>query len=224
MILVIIRTLILYTTVVIVLRIMGKRQIGQLQPYELVVIIMISELAAIPMQNTGVPILNGLVPIFVLFAAEVTLSYIALKSEKARGVICGKPSILIANARINEEEMRRLRFNINELLEELRLKDVTDISDVEYAILETGGQLSVILKSQKRPVEPADLGIATPYEGLSTTVVIDGVVIPENLKKVFLSIDWLKAELSKDGVRRLSDVFFASVNPQGELFYQLKQS
>jgi len=203
---------------------MGKRQIGQLQPYELVVIIMISELAAIPMQNTGVPILNGLVPIFVLFAAEVTLSYIALKSEKARGVICGKPSILIANARINEEEMRRLRFNINELLEELRLKDVTDISDVEYAILETGGQLSVILKSQKRPVEPADLGIATPYEGLSTTVVIDGVVIPENLKKVFLSIDWLKAELSKDGVRRLSDVFFASVNPQGELFYQLKQS
>ena len=224
MILVIIRTLILYTTVVIVLRIMGKRQLGQLQPYELVVIIMISELAAIPMQNTGVPILNGLVPIFVLFAAEVTLSYIALKSEKARGVICGKPSILIANARINEEEMRRLRFNINELLEELRLKDVTDISDVEYAILETGGQLSVILKSQKRPVEPADLGIATPYEGLSTTVVIDGVVIPENLKKVFLSIDWLKAELSKDGVRRLSDVFFASVNPQGELFYQLKQS
>jgi len=222
--LVIIRTLILYTTVVVFLRIMGKRQIGQLQPYELVVIIMISELAAIPMQNTGIPIINGLVPIFILFAAEVILSYTALKSERARGVICGKPSILIANSRIDEEEMRRLRYNINDLLEQLRLKDVTNISDVEYAILETGGQLSVILKSQKRPVEPADLGIATGYEGLSTTLVVDGHVIHENLKQVFLNLDWLKAELDKDGVTRFSDVFFASVNPQGELFYQLKQS
>lgn len=222
--LVIIRTLILYSAVVICLRIMGKRQIGQLQPYELVVIIMLSELAAIPMQNTGIPIINGLVPIFVLFTAEVTLSYIALKSERARGIICGKPSILIANSRINEEEMRRLRYNINDLLEQLRLKDVTSISDVEYAILETGGQLSVILKSQKRPLEPADLGIATGYEGLSTTVVIDGQVIHENLKKVFLNLDWLKAELGKDGINKFSDVFFASVNPQGELFYQLKQS
>jgi len=221
--LVIIRTLILYAAVVIFLRIMGKRQIGQLQPYELVVIIMISELAAIPMQNTGIPIINGLVPIFILFAAEVVLSFTALKSERARGVICGKPSILIANSRINEEEMRRLRYNINDLLEQLRLKDVTNISDVEYAILETGGQLSVILKSQKRPVEPADLGIATGYEGLSTTVVVDGHVIHENLRKVFLNLDWLKAELNKDGVRKFSDVFFASVNPQGELFYQLKQ-
>lgn len=222
--LVIIRTLILYAAVVIFLRIMGKRQIGQLQPYELVVIIMISELAAIPMQNTGIPIINGLVPIFVLFTAEVALSYTALKSERARGVICGKPSILIANSRINEEEMRRLRYNINDLLEQLRLKDVTNISDVEYAILETGGQLSVVLKSQKRPVEPADLGIATGYEGLSTTVVVDGHVIHENLKKVFLNLDWLKAELGKDGINKFSDVFFASVNPQGELFYQLKQS
>lgn len=221
--LVIIRTLILYTAVVVFLRIMGKRQIGQLQPYELVVIIMISELAAIPMQNTGIPIINGLVPIFILFAAEVVLSFTALKSERARGVICGKPSILIANSRINEEEMRRLRYNINDLLEQLRLKDVTNISDVEYAILETGGQLSVIFKSQKRPVEPADLGIATGYEGLSTTVVVDGHVIHENLQKVFLNLDWLKAELNKDGVGSFSDVFFASVNPQGELFYQLKQ-
>ncbi len=224
MILVIIRTLILFTTTVIFLRIMGKRQIGQLQPYELVVIIMISELAAIPMQNTGIPIINGVIPIFVLFSAEVTLSYIALKSERARGVICGKPSILIANARINEQEMKRLRYNINDLLEQLRLKDVTNISDVEYAILETGGQLSVILKSQKRPVQPGDLGIATAYEGLSTTLVMDGHVIHENIKKVFLTLEWLQSELKKSGVTNFADVFFASVNPQGELFYQLKQS
>lgn len=224
MVLVIIRTIILFTTTVIFLRIMGKRQIGQLQPYELVVIIMISELAAIPMQNTGIPIINGIIPIFVLFTAEVTLSYIALKSERARGVICGKPSILIANSRINEEEMRRLRYNINDLLEQLRLKNVNNVGDVEYAILETSGQLSVILKSQKRPVEPVDLGIATPYEGLCTTVVIDGHVIHENLNKSFLNLDWLQAELNKNGVPDYTGVFFASVSPQGELFYQLKQS
>jgi uncharacterized membrane protein YcaP (DUF421 family) len=149
MILVIIRTLILYTATVVFLRIMGKRQIGQLQPYELVVIIMISELAAVPMQNTGVPLINGLVPIFVLFASEVTLSFISLKSERARGIICGKPSILIQNSRIMEEEMRKIRYNINDLLEQLRAKDVTNIADVEYAILETSGQLSVVLKSDK---------------------------------------------------------------------------
>ena len=173
MLIVIIRTLILYAVTVLLLRVMGKRQIGQLQPYELVVIIMISELAAIPMQNTGIPLLSGLVPIFILVAAQVTLSYISLKSERARGVICGTPSIVIENSRIVEDELRRLRLNLNDLLEQLRLKNVADISDVEYAILETGGQLSVILKSEKRPVEPQDLKISPQYEGLPITLIID---------------------------------------------------
>ncbi|MEN6327492.1 MAG: DUF421 domain-containing protein, partial [Syntrophomonas sp.] len=164
--LVIIRTLILYTATVVLLRIMGKRQIGQLQPYELVVIIMISELAAIPMQNTGIPIINGLIPIFILVAAEITLSHLSLKSERARGIICGKPSVLIENSKIMENELKRLRYNINDLLEQLRLKNVPDIADVEFAILETSGHLSVILKSQKRPVVPQDLNISPEYEGL----------------------------------------------------------
>lgn len=223
MILVIIRTLILYTTVVVFLRIMGKRQIGQLQPYELVVIIMISELAAIPMQNTGIPILNGLIPIFILFASEVTLSFIALKSERARGVICGKPSILIEKSQIMEQELRNLRYNINDLLEQLRLKDVTNIADVEYAILETSGQLSVILKSDKRPVQPKDLNISPPTEGLPSTLIMDGHVIHANLSKANKDISWLETELSKSGVKRFADVLFASLDSQGQLYYQLKQ-
>ncbi len=223
MILVIIRTLILYTTVVVLLRIMGKRQIGQLQPYELVVIIMISELAAIPMENTGIPIVNGLIPIFILFASEVTLSYIALKSERARGVICGKPSILIEKSQIMEDELRSLRYNINDLLEQLRLKDVTNITDVEYAILETSGQLSVILKSDKRPVQPKDLNISPPAEGLPSTLIMDGHVIHTNLTKVNKDISWLETELSKSGVKRFTDVLFASLDSQGQLYYQLKK-
>ncbi|MDD4562910.1 MAG: DUF421 domain-containing protein [Syntrophomonadaceae bacterium] len=224
MLLVIIRTLILYATTVLLLRVMGKRQIGQLQPYELVVIIMISELAAIPMQNTGIPLLSGLIPIFILVAAQVTLSYISLKSERARGVICGTPSIVIENSRIVEDELRRLRLNLNDLLEQLRLKNVADISDVEYAILETGGQLSVILKSEKRPVEPQDLNISPEYEGLPTTLIIDGHVIKENLNKVDLDMNWLQSELGKSGVKNVKDVFFASLDAHKQLYYQLKSS
>ncbi|MFA7148620.1 MAG: DUF421 domain-containing protein [Syntrophomonadaceae bacterium] len=224
MLIVIIRTLILYATTVLLLRVMGKRQIGQLQPYELVVIIMISELAAIPMQNTGIPLLSGLIPIFILVAAQVTLSYISLKSERARGVICGTPSIVIENSRIVEDELRRLRLNLNDLLEQLRLKNVADISDVEYAILETGGQLSVILKSEKRPVEPQDLNISPEYEGLPTTLIIDGHVIKENLNKVDLDMNWLQSELGKSGVKNVKDVFFASLDAHKQLYYQLKSS
>ncbi|MBP1761347.1 MAG: hypothetical protein H6Q64_889 [Firmicutes bacterium] len=224
MVLVIIRTLILFAATVIFLRIMGKRQIGQLQPYELVVIIMISELAAIPMQNTGVPLLNGLLPIFVLFTSEVTLSFIAMKSERARGVICGKPSILIENARIMESELRRLRYNINDLLEQLREKDVTDISSVEYAILETGGQLSVILKSDQRPLKPKDMSILPPQEGLPISLIIDGYIIEQNLKLKNLSLDWLKNELGMHGIKDYHQVLFACLDSEGKFFYQIRES
>ncbi|NLK51363.1 MAG: DUF421 domain-containing protein [Syntrophomonadaceae bacterium] len=224
MILVIIRTLILFTVTFIFLRIMGKRQIGQLQPYELVIIIMISELAAIPMENTSIPLLGGLIPIFVLFVVQVTLAYISLKSEKIRGIICGKPSILVENSKINEEELSRLRYNLSDLLEQLRSKNAPNIADVEYAVLETGGQLSVIFKSQKRPVTPEDLSITTKYEGLPTTIIIDGHVNEDNLKKINLSLAWLQGELSKFGINNVKDVFFASLDTEGKLFYQLKTS
>ena len=224
MILVIIRTLILFGTTVIFLRIMGKRQIGQLQPYELVVIIMISELAAIPMQNTGIPILNGLIPIFVLFTCEVTLSFIALKSERARGVICGKPSILIEKSRIMELEMKRLRYNINDLLEQLRQKNVTDIGNVEFAILETSGQLSVILKSDKRPLQPQDMSILPSYEGLPITLIIDGHIIHRNLQQQHLSLDWLMNELSLHGVKDYRKILFACLDSGEKFFYQIKES
>jgi uncharacterized membrane protein YcaP (DUF421 family) len=201
---------------------MGKRQIGQLQPYELVVIIMISELAAIPMQNTGIPIISGIIPIIILVAAEITLSYISLKSEKTRGLINGKPSVLIENSKILDNELKRLRYNINDLLEQLRQKGVADIADVEFAILETSGQLSVILKSQKRPVQPQDLNISPEPEVLPITLVIDGQVIQENLAKANIDINWLHTELLKSGISSLKQMLFATLNSHGKLYYQVK--
>lgn len=224
MILVIIRTLILYAATVLLLRIMGKRQVGQLQPYELVVIIMISELAAIPMQNTGIPIFNGIVPIIILVAAEIILSYASLKSERARELISSKPSILIENSKILESELKRVRYNINDLLEQLRLKNVPDINDVEFAILETSGQLSVILKSDKRPVQPQDLGIAPPPPKIPITLVIDGQIAEENLPKAGIDKEWLNKQFRDSGIQSVRQVLFAAIDSNGQFFYQLKDS
>ncbi|MDI3477980.1 MAG: hypothetical protein PWQ59_1505, partial [Thermoanaerobacterium sp.] len=146
------RTLILYFLVVVVMRIMGKQQIGQLQPYELVVAIMIADLVAVPMQNKGIPLLTGIIPIFTLLISQLFLSYISMKSLRGREMICGKPTVLIDKGKILTKELQKERYNINDLLEELRVMGYPNIADVEYAILETNGCLSVIPKVDKRPV------------------------------------------------------------------------
>lgn len=222
MLLLIIRTTILYLAVVLVMKMMGKRQVGQLQPFELVVVITISAMAAIAMENVGVPLINSIIPIVTIMVLQVALSLINLKSEKARGIICGKPSIVVENGKIVEEELRKLRINVNDLLEQLRAKNYFNIADVEYAIMETNGQLSVLTKSQKRAVQPEDLQIQTKYEGLPTTLIIDGEVNYDNLKKVNLDKSWLETELSKLGINDIKEVFFASLDTLGNLFYQLK--
>jgi len=217
-----IRTLILFSVVVVVMRIMGKRQIGELQPFELATAIMISELAAVPMQNTGIPLINGIIPILTLLIAQFTLSFISLKSVKARGIICGKPSILIENGKINEKNLRNEMFTLNDLLEQLRIKNVPNIADVEFAILETNGQLSVIPKSQKRPVNPEDLNIPTKYEGLPLDLIIDGIAIEKNLSQAGLDMDWLKSEINKSGIDNVKNVLFATLDTNGNLYCQKK--
>lgn len=220
---VVVRTLILYLIVVVVMRIMGKREIGQLQPFELAIAIMISELASVPMQNTGIPLLNGIIPIFTLLFAHYAFAFISLKSIKARAVICGKPKILIENGKILEENLRQEMYTLNDLVEQLRIKNVANISDVEYAILETNGQLSVITKSQKRPVNPEDLNISTKYEGLPVDLIIDGGILHDNLRKINLDEGWLSQELQKLGINNAKDVLFATLDSNGNIYYQLKQ-
>jgi len=203
---------------------MGKRQIGELQPSELVVTIMISELASIPMGETGIPLINGIVPIITLIIAEITLSFFTLKSETARRIITGRPSILINNGKIVEKELEKARFNIDDLLEELRIKNYPNITDVEFAILETSGQLSIIPKAQKRPVTPEDLNIPTKYEGIPFTIISDGKINYKNLHSANHDREWLMGKLAELGINSPSDVFFLSLDTQGNIFYQLKEN
>lgn len=217
-----VRTLILYVVIVILLRLMGKRQIGQLQPSELVVALVIADLAAVPMGDVGIPLLNGIIPIITLFIMEELLSFISMKSERARGIISGKPSILIERGVIMEQELRRLRYNLNDLLEQLRLKSFSNLEDIDYAILETSGQLSVIPKAEKMPVTVKDIKTGIKPQYLPVTVIIDGRTICDNLHKIGLSESWLTEELKRNKVRTAKDVFFAYLNPQRKLVYQIK--
>ncbi len=224
MLVVFIRTLFLFALVVVVMRVMGKRQIGQLQPFELVVVIMISELASLPMANTGLPLVYGVIPILTLLVSQVALAYISLNSIKARGIICGTPSVLVENGKILEKELHKIRYNINDLLEQLRSKNYPNLADIEFAILETSGQLSIIPKSQKRPVNPEDLQLPTNYEGLPLTLIIDGKIMHQNLLQASLDEQWLKAELAKFGITRPDRVLFANLDSQGRLLFQPKMA
>jgi uncharacterized membrane protein YcaP (DUF421 family) len=221
---VIIRTFILYAIVVLVLRMLGKRQIAQLQPFELVVIIMISELAAVPSGDIGIPLISGIIPILILLISGITLQYLTLKSEKARSIICGKPTILIDKGKILETEIKRIRYNISDLLEQLRIKNIPNISDVEYAILETNGEMSVIPKSQKRPAIPEDFQIAPKYEGLPLTLIMDGLVQAENMKKANVDLQWLQREMKKQQLTSFDQVLLASLDSAGALFIQGKMN
>lgn len=216
------RALILYVLVVIVMRIMGKRQIGQLQPFEFVITIMLAELAAVPMQNTGIPLINGIIPILTLLTAQLAFSFATLKSERLRGIICGKPSVFIEGGKIVEKELERQNYNINDLMEQLRSKNFPNIADVEFAILETSGQLSVIPKAQKRPVAPQDLNLNTEYEGLPTSLIIDGHILAKNVHSLGLDEQWLIEELNVLGLNDIKNILYASIDTTGKIFYQEK--
>ncbi len=222
MFIVIARTIILYGIVIVVIRLMGKRQIGELQPFELAITIMVSALAAIPMEDIGIPLLYSILPILLLLTLQEILSLITLKSTKARAVICGKPNVIIQNGVINGKELKKLRINLNDLIEQLRIKGYHTIEDIEYAIMETTGKISIIPKSQKRPITPEDLKIDTEYEGLPRSLIIDGQIQQENLEKIGLDTHWLNDTLAQFNVNSPAEIFFAALNTKGDLIYQKK--
>ncbi len=217
-----IRTIVLYLLVLLVMRLMGKREIGQLQPFELVISIMIADLASIPMSDVGVPIFNGIIPILGLLVMHLLISFCNLKSIKFRGVICGKPSILIYRGKIDEKVMKKERYTINELQERLRGKDVFNIGDVEYAILETSGEINVILKPEKRNPTLSDLNIKAQYEGISYDLVLDGVIQYENLKKLNKDYSWLKGQVKKFGFNP-EQALVVTIDADGQIYCQQKE-
>ena len=221
MLVVFLRSIFLYIIVLIVMRLMGKREIGQLQPFELAISIMIADLASTPMADAGIPISNGIIPILALLVMHLIISVLNIKSIKAREILCGKPSILIYRGRIDEKMLKKERFTVNELEERLRGNDIVNIGDVEYAILETSGQITVIQKPDKRNVTLKDLNIKAEYEGMAYDLVIDGKVMYDNLKILKKDYDWLKKQVSKFGIKP-EDALIVTIDGKGNFFCQEK--
>ena len=217
------RSIILYIIVLVVMRLMGKREIGQLQPFELAISIMIADLATIPMAEIGIPIFNGIIPILGLLFMHVIISVINLKSMKLREFICGKPQILIYRGKIDEKALKKERFTINELQEKLRGNGVANLGDVEYAILETSGDVTVIQKPDKRTTIPADFNIQPEYEGISYDLVIDGRIMEKNLNSIGKNIVWLKKQVEKCGFKP-EEALIVTLDGKGQIFCQKKSN
>lgn len=216
-----IRSIFLYIIVLIVMRLMGKREIGQLQPFELAISIMIADLASTPMADSGIPITNGIIPILALLVMHLAISVLNIKSIKAREILCGKPSILIYKGRIDEKVLRKERVTVNELEERLRGSNVVNISDVEYAILETSGQVTVIQKPNKKNVTIEDLGLDLKYEGITYDLVLDGKVMNENLEILNKDYNWLKKQVGKFNIVP-EEALLVTIDGKGEIFCQEK--
>lgn len=222
MIVLFIRSILIYIVVLVVMRLMGKREIGQLQPFELVVSIMIADLAATPISNSGIPLMNGVIPILGLLVMDLIISVCNMKSLKVRQLISGKPSILIYRGKIDEKNLKRERFTINELQERLRDNNIMNLGDVEYAILETSGQINVIQKPNKRNAIPEDFGLEPDYEGISYDLVIDGKIMYDNLTILGKDYKWLKTQVKKFGYSP-EEALIVTIDGKGQFFCQKKE-
>ena len=191
------RTVILYLTLIAAMRLLGKRQIGQLEPSEFVVAMLIADLAAIPMQNSGIPLLSGLVPILTVLGLELVLSGFTMSSVKFRRLMCGKPVILIENGTLIQENLRSTRITLDELTSHLRQKDVLDLKTVQFAILETDGNLSVFPFPKDAPATAKDAGIQAKAQSIPITIIEDGFFSRENLTKTGKDERWLNQVLRK---------------------------
>lgn len=222
MLIVFFRSILLYILVLFIMRLMGKREIGQLQPFELTIAIMIADLASIPMADSGIPISNGIIPILGLLVMHMIISIINMKSIRAREIICGKPSILIYRGKIDEKTLKKERFTINELQERLRGNNIVNLGDVEYAILETNGEVTVIQKPEKRNTIPEDFDIIPDYEGIPYDLIIDGKIMDKNLQAIGKNREWLKKQVEKFKIKP-EEALIVTLDGKGQIFCQKKE-
>lgn len=213
-----IRTIILYLILIIGLRLTGKRQIGELEPIELVLTLLLSDLASVPMQDFGIPLLNGLVPILTLLSLSTLFSYFSLRSVRFRSLVCGEPAVIIRDGKLLQHVMRHNRLTLDELLEELRGQGICDIDEVKYAILETSGQLSVLLRSDCQPLTARQMGKQVEDDVFLPTILInDGRLMRRNLQQRGLDERWLQEELHRQHLTNTSEVFLLSIDPAGHV-------
>lgn len=217
------RTVALYALIILGIRLMGKRQVGELEPSELVFTLLIADLAAVPMQDFGIPLITGMVPIVTLLCITLLLSILTVRSIRFRSILCGRPSIVVKEGQVCQKEMAKNRFTLDELSEELRIQGVADISKVKYAILETNGQLTVLLKAAEAPLTAGQAGLEPEDGGLCALIVSDGRLMTENLKARGLNEEWLEKQLRKNHVRSVKEVFMLSVDETGTVYFAKKE-
>lgn len=215
-----IRTFVVYILVIISLRLMGKRQIGELQPSELVVAIMISDLACVPMSELSIPLLYGIIPIFTLVISEIFLSYFSLKSEKIRVMINGRPQVLMKNGKPCYEELKKARVNIDDLLEELRKNGYFSFEDVDTVVLETGGSISVIPSAKAEQPTVKDLNIKKKQTVIPYVYITDGRVREREIARGKRNLKWIKQQLNKKGITDINDVFIFLEDNEENVFIQ----
>ena len=220
---VIIRTVIMYTALLGALRLSGKRQLGELELSEFVMAALAADMASHPLQDVGIPLINGLIPVLVLFSIELISAGLAFKSPGFRAFLRGKPSILVRKGRICQSELRKNRLSMDELTEQLREKGCLDIAECEYAVLETGGNLSLILFPGRRPVTADDIGLPPGDGGYPREIISCGRLNRKNLRGLGLSEKWLYKKLSELGHPDINDYFYLSANESRRVYYALRE-
>lgn len=216
------RTIVLYLILIGVIRLMGKRQIGQMEPSEFVVTMLVANLAAIPMQDGGIPLYSGLVPILTVLGVELVLSALSLRSIALRRVLCGKPVILIENGHILQENLRKTRVTLDELVGHLREKDVLDLRTVQYAILETNGNLSVFPYAKDKPASAKDAGVRAKEQYLPVTIISDGKLLAENLQTSGKDEAWVQGVLRTHSAT-VKDTWLLTVDSGGTVLWIRKE-
>ena len=218
------RTVILYFILMTGLRLMGKRQIGELEPSELVLTLIISDLAAVPMQDFGIPLVNGLFPIITLLCLSMLLSFLSLKSIRFRSLICGHPTVIIQEGKVLQQNMARNRFTVDELYEQLRTQGYSDISSIKYAVLETSGQISVLPYTKASPITPQTMNQEVPDSvTLPVLLINDGHVMSRNLSASGYDQSWLENQLKTRRLTSPRQVFLMTVDETGSVVCVAKE-
>ena len=219
-----VRTVILYFAILISMRIMGKRHVGEMEISEFIVAALIADLAATPLQDIGIPLLNGLVPIIIMFCFEIIIAGLNMRSVKLRKLTYGRPEIIIRNGRIIREAMHKNRFTLDELMQELRAQGLTDTAQVEYAVLETNGQLSIILKSGDQPATASQMGVDADDVSYAHIIINEGRILDNNLKLLGRDRRWLANELKRQNLRSADEVYILTLSENGSVFCQAKEA
>ena len=210
------RTVILYFLIMTGLRLMGKRQIGELEPSELVLTMMISDLATVPMQDFGIPLLAGVIPSLTLLSLSMLLSQLSLLSLRFRELMCGTPSILIRNGKLQQDAMRKNRYTLDELLEQLRGQGYVSVDEVRWAVLENSGQLSILPWARQRPPTAEELGLTPEEDELPFILINDGRIVRRNLARSGRNEAWLQKELRRTG-HSAGEIFLLTVDGSGKV-------